>query len=149
MPAHPRTRIMNYTTGVAVKRTLDEITTLLVRGGARAVQTEYDDDGRVAALNFVVRTALGNRAFHVVVETERVLKVLQAQTERRYHTREQAERVAWRIIKDWLEAQMTLVQLQLIGLDQAMLGFMVVRPGDNRTAYELYTEEQLALPEPG
>jgi hypothetical protein len=138
---------MNYTTEVAVEKTLAEITAILVRGGARSIQTEFNDRGRVAGMNFVVKTTFGMRAFHVPVETERVLKVLRAEAPPRYQTAEQAERVSWRIIKDWLEAQITLVQLQLIGLDQALLGFMQVRPGDNRTAYELYADEQLALPE--
>jgi hypothetical protein len=150
----PRTKLMNYTTEVAVDKTVGEITSILVRAGARSIQTDFNYDGHISGMSFVVKTNFGNRAFHVPVQSERVQKVLQREVEgMRTHTSkamltspEHAERVAWRILKDWLEAQMTLVTLQLIGLDQAMLGFMVVRQGDNRTAYELYADEQLALP---
>jgi hypothetical protein len=150
-----RTRLLNYTTSVPVDKTVGEITSILVRAGARSIQTDFNDHGRISGMNFVVRTGFGNRAFHVPVQSERVHKVLQQELA---HTRthqskamlsspEQAERVAWRILKDWLEAQMTLITLELITLDQAMLGFMQVRAGDNRTAYELYADEQLALPQ--
>lgn len=147
-------RLLNYTTTVPVDKTVGEITAILVRAGARSIQTDFNDQGRISAMNFTVRTSFGNRAFHIPVQAERVQKVLQQevahsrshQSKAMLTSPEQAERVAWRILKDWLEAQMTLVQLQLIGLDQAMLGFMQVRPGDNRTAYELYADEQLALP---
>lgn len=151
----PRTRLLNYTTTVPVDKTVGEIAGILVKAGARSIQTDFNEQGRISGMSFVVRTGFGNRAFHIPVQAERVQKVLQTELA---HTRthqskavltspEQAERVAWRILKDWLEAQMTLVQLQLIGLDQAMLGFMQVRAGDNRTAYELYADEQLALPQ--
>ena len=61
----------------------------------------------------------------------------------RFKTPEQAERVAWRILKDWLEAQLALVQTEMVSLDCVMLPYM--QADDGRTVYELYVEK--ALPE--
>ena len=37
---------------------------------------------------------------------------------------EQAERVSWRVIKDWLEAQITLIRIGNAEVEQVMLPYM-------------------------
>lgn len=44
----------------------------------------------------------------------------------RFATKQQADRVAWRIIKDWIEAQMAIVEAGIVSLDQVMLPYMQV-----------------------
>lgn len=61
--------------------------------------------------------------------------------ERRYTTYEQAQRVAWRIVKDWVEAQVALIQTEMVTLDQVMLPYMI-GVGD-KTIYELYKARKL------
>lgn len=139
--------IMNYTTQIEADKTLGEITAMLMRAGARSIGTDFSEDGRVGAMTFTIKTPYGMRSFRMPVESKRVLAVLQKNAQPKYRTIEQAERVAWRIVKDWLEAQLALVQLSLISIDQAMLGFMQIRDGRPETAYQLYASEQLALPE--
>ena len=63
--------------------------------------------------------------------------------EAKLKTLEQAQRVAWRIVKDWLEAQLAIIETEMVTLDQVMLPYM---QGDNgQTVYELYRDQQLAL----
>jgi hypothetical protein len=64
----------------------------------------------------------------------------------RYACREQAERVAWRVLKDWVAVQMTLIQAGLITVDEAMLPYMVLR--GEKTVYQAMTDQRLALPGP-
>ena len=52
-----------------------------------------------------------------------------------------AERVAWRVIFEWLRAQMTLVASRMVTLDQVMLPYLVV-DGD-RSLYAAYRESGL------
>jgi hypothetical protein len=54
----------------------------------------------------------------------------------RYRTPEHAERVAWRIVKDWLEAQLAIVATEMVTFDQVMLAY--VRTSDGTTLYDLY-----------
>jgi len=79
------------------------------------------------------------------VQSDRVHKVLRADrtVAPRYKTVEQAERVAWRIMKDWLEAQLAIIATEMVTLDQVFLPYM--QGDDGRTVYELYLDHQLAI----
>lgn len=137
--------LLNYTTTVPVGRTIGQVQGLLVEAGARQVMTSYDDVGRATGIAFAVQTALGVRTFILPVNSDRVESVLKRdRVPPRYSTPEHAERVAWRIMKDWVEAQLAIIRTEMVTLDQVMLPYM--RAGDGRTIYELYVDQQLALP---
>lgn len=137
--------LLNYTTTVAVGRTIGQIQGLLVEAGARQVMTEYDDVGRAMGIAFAVQTAHGPRTFVLPVNSGRVEAVLKRdKVPARYSTPEHAERVAWRIVKDWVEAQLAIIRTEMVTLDQVMLPYM--RGEDGQTIYELYVNRQLALP---
>lgn len=63
-----------------------------------------------------------------------------------YQSREHAARVAWRTAKDWLEAQLALVQARMASLDQVMLPYLLV-DGGTQTLYGAYQQTgRAALP---
>lgn len=137
--------LLNYTTSVAVSRSIGQIQGLLVEAGARKIGTEYDDVGNVSAIAFSVETVQGPRGFTLPIHAECVLSVLKRQkVPARYQTPEHAERVAWRIVKDWLEAQLAIIHTEMVTLEQVMLPYM--HTADGTTIYELYLKQQLALP---
>lgn len=138
--------ILNYTTTVAVTKTIGEIHARLVEAGARSIQTHYDGGGHPQAVIFAMETNYGPRTFSLPADTTRVLAVMRKdRVPPRYQTPEQAERVAWRILKDWLEAQLALIRVDMAALDQVMLPYMT-DPETGRTVYEVYRDRQLALP---
>jgi hypothetical protein len=138
--------LLNYTTTVPTSRTIGQVQGLLVEAGARQVMTAYDPVGRATGMAFVVETVLGPRHFTLPVRTEAVEAVLKRDRKvpPRLKTPEQAERVAWRIVKDWLEAQLAIIRTEMVTLDQVMLPYMTNAEG--RTVFELYRDQQLALP---
>lgn len=138
--------LLNYTTEVPAMRTIGAVQALLVEAGARSIQTDYDGVGNPIGLAFMVETIHGPRGFVLPVQSHRVLAVLKKDKKvaPRYRTPEQAERVAWRIVKDWLEAQLAIIQTEMVTLDQVMLPYMRGH-ADGRTIYELYLDQQLAL----
>lgn len=137
--------LLNYTTTVPAGRTIGQVQGLLVEAGARSIQTDYDPVGRAVGLAFMVETIHGPRGFLLPVNAHRVEAVLKKdRVPARYATPEHAERVAWRIVKDWLEAQLAIIKTEMVTLDQVMLPYM--KGGDGRTVYELYVDQQLALP---
>jgi hypothetical protein len=137
--------LLNYTTSVPVGRTIGQIQGLLVEAGARQVMTEYDPVGRATGIAFAVETAHGARTFVLPVNSVRVEAVLKRdKVPNRFATPEHAERVAWRIVKDWVEAQLAIIRTEMVTLDQVMLPYM--RSGSGQTMYELYLNQQLALP---
>jgi hypothetical protein len=137
--------LLNYTTSVPVGRTIGHVQALLVEAGARSIMATYDNVGRATGIAFGIETAHGMRTFTLPVMAERVEAVLKRdRVQPRYSTPEHAERVAWRIVKDWLEAQLAIINTEMVTLDQVMLPYM--HGGDGRTVYELYRDQQLALP---
>lgn len=139
--------LLNYTTSVPVNRTVAVLQGLLVEAGARSIATEYSLTGAPTAIAFTADTPLGSRAFVLPVNAKRVQAVLQRErVPPRYSTPEHAERVAWRILKDWAEAQLAIIRTEMVTLDQVMLPYM--KAADGRSVYEMYRDDQLALPAP-
>jgi hypothetical protein len=132
--------LLNYTTTVSAHKTAAEVQRLLISGGARAVLAEYEAE-EITALSFVVATPLGQRSYRLPVNADKVLAVLTAEgVEARYRTEDQAHRVAWRIVKDWLEAQLAIIRSEMVTFDQVMLPYMHTDPSRSTTVYQLYTE---------
>jgi hypothetical protein len=139
--------LLNYTTTVPVNRSVAQLQGLLIEAGARSIATEYSTAGSATAIAFTSDTPLGPRAFVLPVNAKRVQAVLQRERlAPRYTTFEQAERVAWRILKDWAEAQLAIIRTEMVTLDQVMLPYM--KAADGRSVYEMYRDDQLALPAP-
>jgi hypothetical protein len=136
--------LLNYTTKVSAERTLAEIQQLLAKGGAYSVATMYGPGGVPSGVAFQVATSYGLRNFSLPVYADKVQAVMKRQKiEAKLKTLEQAQRVAWRIVKDWLEARLAIIETEVVTLDQVMLPYM---QGDNgQTVYELYRDQQLAL----
>lgn len=137
--------LLNYTTTVPVARTIGQVHQLLVNAGASQIMSNYSDS-RPTGIMFTIATANGNRAFSLPVQVESVAAVLQRdrQIQPRFKTPEHAERVAWRILKDWLEAQLALIQTEMVTFEEVMLPYMLA--SDGRSMYELYLSGQLATP---
>jgi hypothetical protein len=138
--------LLNYTTEVSIPRTVEQVQKLLVKAGARQITASYDEEGLPSGIAFGVETEYGLRTFALPVNADRVHAVLKAQrVQPRYATREHAARVAWRIVKDWIEAQLAIVETETVTLDEVMLPYMHAEVG-GRTVYEIYRDNQLALP---
>jgi hypothetical protein len=77
------------------------------------------------------------------VKVDAVCQVLQKDRKipPRLRTPEQGQRVAWRIMKDWLEAQLAIVATEMVSFDQVMLPYM--RTNDGRSVYEHYLDSGL------
>lgn len=138
--------LLNYTTEVPVARTIGQVQGLLVESGARSIMTNYDDVGRAIGMAFQFDTGFGIRSFILPVNADKVEGVLKRDRKvpPRYKTPAQAERVAWRILKDWVEAQLAIIRTEMVTLDQVMLSYMQFA-ADGSTVYDLYRNHQLEL----
>lgn len=125
--------LLDYTTSVPVARTVAQVQAKLVEHGARAVMMEYDDRGRIKSLAFNVEMPNGELPIRVPIDAAATLRVLQRQADNheipaRYAREEQAYRVAWRIIKDWIESQMSLLETEMVKMQEIFLPY-VITPG--------------------
>ena len=137
--------LLNYTTKVDVYTTLGAIQGQLVKHGAKKIMQDYDDHGRIAALTFMIDTPAGVRGIRLPANVDKVHTVLHRQKVK--CDRDQAERVAWRIVKDWVEAQMAILESEMVQMDEIFLPYMVNNNG--QTLFEAYRNNQLMLGEGG
>jgi hypothetical protein len=142
--------LLNYTTQVPVDRTVAEITRILVGQGASAVQTEYAAC-LATAVAFTLGSPRGADTYRIPARADRVLVLLERQKEAgmiapRFATKDQAARVAWRIVKDWLEAQFAIVAANMADYDEVLLPYQL---RNGRTFYDWYVDARPSLPGPG
>lgn len=140
--------LLDYTTSVPVSRTIAQIQAKLVEHGARAVMMEYDDRGRITALAFKVKMPNGELPIRLPIDAAATLRVLERQAYNReiparYAKEEHAYRVAWRIIKDWVEAQLSLLSTEMVTISQLFLPYAITK--DGRTVYETLAEGKFRL----
>lgn len=55
----------------------------------------------------------------------------------------QAERTAWRNVRDWIMAQMAIIEAGMVQMEEVFLPYMT--DGKGRTVYQLYQRGTLAL----
>ncbi len=137
--------LLNYTTKVDVYTTIGAIQGQLVKHGAKKIMQEYDDAGRITALSFQIDTPNGLRGIKLPANAEPVRRVLAKQKVK--CDVEQSERVAWRIIKDWVEAQMAILESEMVQMDEIFLPYMLNSKG--QTVFEAYQSQQLWLGDGG
>jgi hypothetical protein len=128
--------ILNYTTKIDTHKTISEIQQILAKGGARAIMHQYDDSGNITALSFKIEMGTQEAAFKLPTVWEPVLELMKKDKKvpRRLITKEQALRVAWRITKDWVEAQIAFIQTMNVPITQVFLPYAITR--DGTTVYE-------------
>lgn len=133
-------KILNYTTKIDPDKTAAEIAKLLSMNGAQAVLTEYDkDSGIVRAISFSIAVNENKIGFRLPCEWEPIYNILAKDRKFPYDTKRkekmqsdlrlQAVRTAWRIVKDWVEAQMALIQTQMATTTEVFLPYAVMKDG--------------------
>lgn len=142
--------IMNYTTVVPPEKSIGEITSLLIRKGARSITQDFYDDGRVKAVSFIMAVGGIPTRFVLPANTTGVAGVMMQEKpynpSRHRGSRDaykqkivsHAEWVAWRILKDWVAAQMALIESGQAQAAQVFLPYATEASG--RTIYELFVE---------
>lgn len=141
--------ILNYTTTIRAGRTVAEIQQILVKAGANRIAIDYDRDGRPVALAFQLRMPSSGRNgegttmhYRLPCRHMGVLQRLQADhASPRYRTEAHALNVSWRILKDWLEAQLALSDAGLADMTEIMLPYALV--ADGGTVYERWQAQYM------
>jgi hypothetical protein len=124
--------ILNYTTKVPVNRTVSQIQEKLAKGGAKGVLCEYDSSGLPDRITFSVDTPYGITYFKLPANIQGVSKALI--NDNTYKDENHARRVAWRILKDWIEAQLAIIEAGMAELEQVFLPY--AQTDNGQTVYE-------------
>lgn len=128
--------LLNYTSNVPIEKTAAEISNILRKGGAQAVLTEYDEKGEyVSAISFKITLNEVPLMFRLPCDWRPVHDIMYKGKRGTYRDsvqasrKEQALKTAWRIVKDWVEAQMALVETRMVKTEQVFLPYAVMKNG--------------------
>lgn len=131
--------ILNYTTKIEPEQTIGEIQKILSKYGVIGMLTEYD--GRqVSSVSFQLLIEGKKFGYKLPCNWRAVNKIFKQSNENRVKKNgrlpslfdtggEQAIRTAWRVIKDWVEAQLALVEINMTTIPQVFLPYTIMRDG--------------------
>lgn len=129
--------ILNYTTTISATKTVAEIQGILAKAGAQQVIIRYGKDTNPTSLVF----ELAGEMYMLPCRADAVHTILKGQRiDARYRTIEHANRVAWRILKDWVEAQAAIISTGMVDAQEVMLPYMLLR--DDQTVYDNFREQR-------
>lgn len=130
--------IKNYSTGVSAVQTVGEIQGLLASHGARKVMMDYTEAGKVETVTFGLMINGSMAGFRIDAKPEGVIRVMKKDGKKCDEA--QAERIAWRNIKDWIAAQLALVETEQAAMEQVFLPYLLDQT--DTTLYQRLVERQ-------
>ena len=136
--------ILNYTTRVPFEKSIMEIQRHLVQHGATRIVSDYS--GLIpTAIRFSLPINGEKVAFGLPANYKGVLAALETQgnVPKRFINEKHALNVSWRIIKDWVEAQMALVEAHLAEVAEVFLPYALTPNGN--TLYKEIKESKLQM----
>lgn len=134
--------IKNYTSKISVKKSIDEIQAALLKGGARRIMIDYDEAGNPVGVVFGLMIEGRMMGFQLPANIDGVEAAFKKQKLKA--DRQQAQRTAWRNIRDWVLAQMAFIEAGNALLDEVFLPYLV--DGKGNTLYSIFRNGQLSLP---
>lgn len=138
--------ILNYTTKIDVDKTTSEIAKMLSLAGAIAILTEYDrEDNYIKSISFTLPVGDNVLQIKLPCDWKPMLEILEKDRKvpRNLKTREQAVRVSWRIVKNWVEAQLAIIETKMVKTEEVFLPYIV--GSDGRTLYERISSNNFLL----
>ena len=151
--------LKNYTSEVPVRQTIHRIEQVLIKCGVSGIMKEYvGTEGEIAAITFQIAVASGRLTIRLPADKAKALEALwgdyvdgdklnekgdqviawaSRKKKRRADFAEQAARTAWKIVQDWIEVQMSMIQMKQADTLQVFLPYVF---DGKRTYYEALRE---------
>src|SRR5260370_2043301 len=102
---------------------------------------EYDDDGTGKSLSFSLVFNGNTIGFRLPANWQAIQSIMLSEKPRMgsrwrpwMRSEEQAIDIAWRVIKDWVEAQLALIEANQVKVEQVFLPYAITAQGN--TLYE-------------
>lgn len=132
--------IKNYTSTKDIYSSLGDVQGALAKAGATKIMIDYEG-GKPIAVTFALDTAQGSRGFFLSASFEGTERVFRKQNLKLDPA--QIERTAWRNVRDWVLAQIALVESADIPVEEVFLPYLT--DGKGTTLYQLYEGGRLPL----
>lgn len=139
--------LKNYTSEVPVHQTIMRIEQSLIRCGVSGISKDYHPkiQGKIIALTFAIKLDAGAEwQIRVPVNEDKAMQMLwleyvdgeeltadgsalrysSRKRKKRADFREQAERTAWRLLQDWIDIQLSMIQMEQADFQQVFLPYV-------------------------
>lgn len=118
--------ILNYTTSIDAWKTVNEIQQILSKHKITHINIRNEGSFPVA-LSFTINFKEQPLNFVLPCNYAGVLAALKRSNKvpHKLKNSEQALRVSWRIVKDWVEAQLAIVEADLAPMEEVFLPYLV------------------------
>lgn len=129
--------IKNYTSNSA--NTFSNIQKILSTHKAQSIMFDYDNNGRIKGIGFAL--VIDNKliGFKLPARVEAVEQVFYAAKKPKYNwqkadpltdkEKDQAYRTAWANVKDWIDAQMAMIDTGMVKPEEVFLPYAVTKTG--------------------
>lgn len=139
---------LNYTTQVAADKTAHECLVVLGKYGAKRAGLAYGKDKIPMGITFVLGTRWGERGYEIALNFDGTSQSLERayedrRIERKYTGVAHAQKVAWRVLKMWLESNLALVEAGLAEAERVLFPYMLLAP--EHTLFEEYDQQQPSI----
>ncbi len=144
-----RQNIKNYTSEQKPETSSINIQKILSRAGAKSIILDYDDNGELIGVGFLIKTSKGDIPIKLPSRVEKVGKVMYCKSWEQLNEdeKDQCKRTAWRNIQDWIDAQCAMIETEMVKLEEIFLPYMTTPSGD--TFFESMEDKGFLLPKPG
>ena len=120
--------IKNYTSQVPAQRSVQHIENRLVKHGAKNILKLYDN-GRLSGVAFIIPIEGKDTPFRLPARIKRVEEKLRKTVLRpRKGTLDrivdQAERTSWKLLADWVDIQMSLIELDQVEMMEVFMPYL-------------------------
>jgi|SRR5579875_1600248 len=145
--------LKNAYADIHIDKIFAELQRTLGQHGAKQISYDYGEDGQVHGVQFVIKVKERFIPVKLPARVEKAQAVLKRQWEtgaishkrgkEKTYGLDQAYRVAWKNILEWVQAQMALIEIEMVKLEEVFLPYMITRSG--RTYYETLEQKEFQL----
>jgi len=141
--------VKNYTTQIKIEKTFMEIEELLVKFNAQGIYKEYSGQ-QVSSLMFFIVKDNQKIPFKIPISIEKTRTIVDVAIKngklpKKYLQEplrtEQGLRICWRIIKDWIHSQLSLIEINFAEATEIFLPYAYDSVSD-KTVYQKFIENK-------
>ncbi len=132
--------ILNYTTKVPASQTVLEIQNKLAHKNARRISVEYDNEHNPTSIDFEILVCEQPVRFRLPCNVDGVQRAMKRDRAAGRDDRNRVRRVAWRIVKNWVDAQLAMIEANQVEMAEVFLPYAIDNRGE--TMFALFKESK-------
>jgi hypothetical protein len=147
----PTKTLFMESTEISPTRTAAEVSACLIAAGATQIATDYES-GKVTGLRWSMRMNGRDVLFVMPTRVEPVYQILlkrrntYVDSKEKIRLREKAERVAWRQLLRWTQAQLAMIETGMVQAVEVFMPYIEYAPGKTMFAALEAGRQTLGLP---